>query len=56
VQQWQENQSIKNGRFRIESILGGGGFGVAYKAQEFDKDGNFQRRVVIKTLNQRQQN
>jgi eukaryotic-like serine/threonine-protein kinase len=55
VQQWQNDRSIMNGRFKIEAVLGGGGFGVAYKAQEFDKAGNFQRQVVIKTLNQKQQ-
>jgi formylglycine-generating enzyme required for sulfatase activity/tRNA A-37 threonylcarbamoyl transferase component Bud32 len=55
VQQWQNDRAIMNGRFKIEAVLGGGGFGVAYKAREFDKAGNFQRQVVIKTLNQKQQ-
>jgi formylglycine-generating enzyme required for sulfatase activity/tRNA A-37 threonylcarbamoyl transferase component Bud32 len=49
---WQANQTIKDDRFLIQAILGGGGFGVAYRAE----DRKEHRQVVIKTLNQRQQN
>jgi formylglycine-generating enzyme required for sulfatase activity/tRNA A-37 threonylcarbamoyl transferase component Bud32 len=49
---WQANQTIKDDRFLIQAILGGGGFGVAYRAE----DRKERRQVVIKTLNQRQQN
>jgi formylglycine-generating enzyme required for sulfatase activity/predicted Ser/Thr protein kinase len=49
---WQPNQTIKDGRFLIQKVLGGGGFGVAYRALDRDLD----RLVVIKTLNQSQQN
>jgi serine/threonine protein kinase len=49
---WQANQTIKDGRFLIQAILGSGGFGVAYRAE----DRKERRQVVIKTLNQRQQN
>jgi eukaryotic-like serine/threonine-protein kinase len=49
---WQVNQTIDDDRFLIQAILGGGGFGVAYGAE----DRKEHRQVVIKTLNQRQQN
>jgi eukaryotic-like serine/threonine-protein kinase len=49
---WQVNQTIKDDRFLIQSILGGGGFGVAYLAEDRKEC----RQVVIKTLNQHQQN
>jgi formylglycine-generating enzyme required for sulfatase activity/predicted Ser/Thr protein kinase len=49
---WQVNQTIKDDRFLIQAILGSGGFGVAYRAE----DRKERRQVVIKTLNQRQQN
>ena len=31
---WTPNQSLKNGRFIIQKVLGGGGFGVTYSAVE----------------------
>jgi eukaryotic-like serine/threonine-protein kinase len=49
---WQANQTIKDDRFLIQAILGGGGFGVAYRAE----DRKEHRQVAIETLNQRQQN
>jgi formylglycine-generating enzyme required for sulfatase activity/tRNA A-37 threonylcarbamoyl transferase component Bud32 len=52
MQVWQNNQEIKNGRFRIQKVLGAGGFGVTYLALETAAD----RQVVIKTLNHLQQN
>jgi formylglycine-generating enzyme required for sulfatase activity/tRNA A-37 threonylcarbamoyl transferase component Bud32 len=52
MQVWQNNQEIKNGRFRIQKVLGAGGFGVTYLALEPALD----RQVVIKTLNHLQQN
>jgi formylglycine-generating enzyme required for sulfatase activity len=48
---WEANQKIENGRFTIEKRLGGGGFGVAYKAIE-NRTGKL---LVIKTLNHIQQ-
>jgi serine/threonine protein kinase len=32
MQYWQPNQNLKNGRFTIQKILGGGGYGVTYSA------------------------
>jgi formylglycine-generating enzyme required for sulfatase activity/predicted Ser/Thr protein kinase len=52
MQLWQNNQEIKNGRFRIQKVLGAGGFGVTYLALEPAAN----RQVVIKTLNHLQQN
>jgi formylglycine-generating enzyme required for sulfatase activity/predicted Ser/Thr protein kinase len=52
MQVWQNNQEIKNGRFRIQKVLGAGGFGVTYLALEPAAA----RQVVIKTLNHLQQN
>jgi formylglycine-generating enzyme required for sulfatase activity len=51
MRDWKPNQKIENGRFTIEKILGGGGFGVAYKAIE-NRTGKL---LVIKTLNRVQQ-
>ncbi|MBO3457451.1 bifunctional serine/threonine-protein kinase/formylglycine-generating enzyme family protein [Aetokthonos hydrillicola Thurmond2011] len=44
---WTPNQSVKNGRFVIQKVLGGGGFGVTYSAIE-QRSG---RLFAIKTLN-----
>jgi serine/threonine protein kinase len=42
---WQAGHSLYSDRYRIERVLGQGGFGIAYLAH--DRQG---RRVVIKTL------
>jgi formylglycine-generating enzyme required for sulfatase activity/predicted Ser/Thr protein kinase len=52
MQVWQNEQEIKNGRFRIQKVLGAGGFGVTYLALEKATE----RQLVIKTLNHIQQN
>ena len=44
---WTPNQSLKNGRFMIQKVLGGGGFGVTYSAVE-QRTGKV---FAIKTLN-----
>ncbi|MBR8840749.1 MAG: GUN4 domain-containing protein [Stigonema ocellatum SAG 48.90 = DSM 106950] len=44
---WTPNQSLKNGRFIIQKVLGGGGFGVTYSALE-QRTGQL---FAIKTLN-----
>jgi formylglycine-generating enzyme required for sulfatase activity/tRNA A-37 threonylcarbamoyl transferase component Bud32 len=60
MQVWQNNQEIKNGRFRIQKVLGAGGFGVTYLALEHIFESAVatmrERQVVIKTLNHLQQN
>ncbi|NET86888.1 MAG: protein kinase [Kamptonema sp. SIO1D9] len=43
---WTPGHKIQNNRYTIEEILGGGGFGVTYRAR--DDEGNL---VAIKTLN-----
>jgi serine/threonine protein kinase len=43
---WQTGQSIANGRFTIQEVLGSGGFGITYKAE--DSNGEI---YAIKTLN-----
>jgi len=47
MRHWQPGQQIHNGKYIIEAILGGGGFGVTYRAQN-PKEGKV---VAIKTLN-----
>ncbi len=51
MQYWQPNQIIKNGRFTIQKILGGGGYGVTYSAIA----NNTNKIIAIKTLNPMQQ-
>jgi eukaryotic-like serine/threonine-protein kinase len=51
MQYWQPNQTIRNGRFTIQKILGGGGYGVTYSAI----DNNTNKILAIKTLNPMQQ-
>jgi formylglycine-generating enzyme required for sulfatase activity/tRNA A-37 threonylcarbamoyl transferase component Bud32 len=48
---WKPNQKLKNGKFTIQKTLGGGWFGVAYKAVENSTG----KLLVIKTLNQKEQ-
>jgi len=47
MRHWPPEQQIHNGKYIIEAILGGGGFGVTYRAQN-RKEGKV---VAIKTLN-----
>ncbi|MGI2908082.1 protein kinase domain-containing protein [Tolypothrix sp. VBCCA 56010] len=47
MQLWTPNQPLKNGRFIIQKVLGGGGFGVTYSALEQKTNKLF----AIKTLN-----
>ncbi|MBN3945612.1 MAG: GUN4 domain-containing protein [Nostoc sp. NMS7] len=51
MQLWTPNQPLKNGRFIVEKVLGGGGFGVTYSALE-QRTGKL---FAIKTLNPIQQ-
>jgi len=45
--QWNKGQHLQNGKYEIVDILGGGGFGVTYRAREVATN----RMVAIKTLN-----
>ncbi|WP_377475171.1 MAG: serine/threonine-protein kinase [Microcoleus anatoxicus] len=47
MRHWQPGQQIHNNKYIIEAILGGGAFGVTYRAQQ-PKEGKV---VAIKTLN-----
>ena len=47
MRHWPPGQQIHNGKYIIEAILGGGGFGVTYRAQNLKED----KLVAIKTLN-----
>ncbi|MEG4989876.1 serine/threonine-protein kinase [Microcoleus sp. BR0-C5] len=47
MRHWPPGQQIHHGKYLIEEILGGGGFGVTYRAQNL-KEG---KAVAIKTLN-----
>ncbi len=51
MQLWTPNQSLQNGRFIIQEVLGGGGFGITYSAIEQSTGKIF----VLKTLNYIQQ-
>ncbi|MEK0185229.1 MAG: serine/threonine protein kinase, partial [Oscillatoriales cyanobacterium] len=51
MQHWTKGQQLHEGEYLIEEILGGGGFGVTYRAQN-RKAGKL---VAIKTLNAIQQ-
>ncbi|MEH2364021.1 serine/threonine-protein kinase [Nostoc sp.] len=51
MQLWTPNQPLKNGRFIVQKVLGGGGFGVTYSALE-QRTGKL---FAIKTLNPIQQ-
>lgn len=51
MQLWTPNQPLQNGKFIIQKVLKGGGFGVTYTAIEYRTGKLF----VIKTLNQQQQ-
>lgn len=47
MRHWPPGQQLHNGKYIIEEIVGGGGFGVTYRAQN-SKEGKV---VAIKTLN-----
>ncbi len=47
MQLWTSNQQLQNGKFTIQKVLGGGGYGVTYSAV----DANTNQTVAIKTLN-----
>ncbi len=51
MQHWAPGQQLHEGKYLIQEILGGGGFGVTYRAQN-RKEGKL---VAIKTLNAIQQ-
>jgi serine/threonine protein kinase len=51
MQLWTPNQSLQNGRFIVQEVLGGGGFGITYSALEQSTGKLF----VLKTLNHIQQ-
>jgi serine/threonine protein kinase len=53
METWKPHQQIKNGRFTIEKVIGGGGYGVTYRA--IDQREKPDKLVVIKTLNRIQQ-
>jgi len=42
-----KGERLNNGRYEIEAILGGGGFGITYRARQT----RTQQQVAIKTLN-----
>ncbi|WP_293149510.1 MULTISPECIES: serine/threonine-protein kinase [unclassified Microcoleus] len=47
MQHWKRGQQLHKGKYLIEEILGGGGFGVTYRAQNRKEN----KLVAIKTLN-----
>ncbi|NET69633.1 MAG: protein kinase [Sphaerospermopsis sp. SIO1G2] len=50
MQAWTPNTSLQNGQYIIKKVIGGGGFGETYLAEDTEE----QRLVVIKTLNREQ--
>ena len=52
MREWQQGHKLNKGKFIVEQLLGGGGFGVTFKVRDIRSDQFF----AIKTLNyQRQQ-
>ncbi|MBW4509959.1 MAG: GUN4 domain-containing protein [Scytonematopsis contorta HA4267-MV1] len=51
MERWQPGKSLQSGRFIIEKVLGGGGYGTTYSIRE-QRTGNI---FVLKTLNDKQQ-
>ena len=47
MQFWTPNQQLQNGKFTIQEVLGGGGYGVTYSALDASRN----QTVAIKTLN-----
>ena len=35
MQLWTSNQQLQNGKFTIQKVLGGGGYGVTYSASRW---------------------
>ncbi|MEA5530635.1 protein kinase [Dolichospermum sp. UHCC 0684] len=51
MQSWTPNTPLQNGQYIIKKVIGGGGFGETYLAEDTEEN----RLVVIKTLNREQQ-
>jgi eukaryotic-like serine/threonine-protein kinase len=51
MQAWTRNTQLQNGQYIIQKVIGGGGFGETYRAEDTEEN----RLVVIKTLNREQQ-
>jgi eukaryotic-like serine/threonine-protein kinase len=51
MQVWTRNTQLQNGQYIIQKVIGGGGFGETYRAEDTEE----KRLVVIKTLNREQQ-
>ncbi|MEM7553996.1 MAG: SUMF1/EgtB/PvdO family nonheme iron enzyme [Cyanobacteria bacterium P01_A01_bin.84] len=47
MQLWTPNQQLQNGKFTIQKVLGGGGYGVTYSVLDASRN----QTVAIKTLN-----
>ena len=50
MQSWTPNTALQNGQYIIKKVIGGGGFGETYLAEDTEEN----RLVVIKTLNREQ--